>query len=198
VEYETLNDLQSAVEKLDNREFKSQVVHCVADPQDERTFYRDRRRSRSPGPYRGRNGGYPQGPQDEYEGYGRPPRRGHSPRRDDYRRRSPPPREYYDRGYPRSPRGGPRGPPIDDYPQPPRPRYYEDAYDPRGAPPPRRGPYEDPYMAPHGHGRPAYGGGQPSPRRRSPGRQPYVGPPSPRRRSPGPPQYDQGYDRPRY
>jgi RNA recognition motif. (a.k.a. RRM, RBD, or RNP domain) len=31
VEYETLNDLQSAVEKLDNREFKNHVVHCIAD-----------------------------------------------------------------------------------------------------------------------------------------------------------------------
>jgi hypothetical protein len=31
VEYETLADLRQAVEKLDNREFKGQAVHCVSD-----------------------------------------------------------------------------------------------------------------------------------------------------------------------
>jgi hypothetical protein len=30
VEYETMPDLQSAVEKLDNREFKGQSVHCAS------------------------------------------------------------------------------------------------------------------------------------------------------------------------
>jgi len=177
VEYETLADLQAAVDKLDNREFKNHTVHCVADPQDERSF-RDRRRSRSPGPPYRRGGGYAQGPQDDYD-YGRPPRRGYSPRRDDYRRRTPPPsREYYERGYRSPPRGGPRGP-LEDYP-PPRPRYYDEQYDPRGgAPPPRRAPYEEPY----GNGRPPYAGAPQSPRRRSPV---------------GRPPYEAGYERPRY
>ncbi|RDI88491.1 hypothetical protein Vi05172_g1417 [Venturia inaequalis] len=31
VEYETMADLRSAVEKLDNREFKGATVHCIAD-----------------------------------------------------------------------------------------------------------------------------------------------------------------------
>lgn len=31
VEYETVADLQAAVEKLDNREFKGSAVRCVAD-----------------------------------------------------------------------------------------------------------------------------------------------------------------------
>jgi len=31
VEFETAADLKTAVEKLDNREFKGSVVHCVAD-----------------------------------------------------------------------------------------------------------------------------------------------------------------------
>jgi hypothetical protein len=30
VEYETMPDLQSAVEKLDNNDFKGQPVHCAA------------------------------------------------------------------------------------------------------------------------------------------------------------------------
>ncbi|KAF2663141.1 hypothetical protein BT63DRAFT_419210 [Microthyrium microscopicum] len=173
VEYETLADLKNAVEKLDNQEFKGATVHCISDPQDERTFNRERHRSRSPGPYR--RGGYPPGPPDDYD-YGRRPPRGYSPRRDDYRRRTPPPR-YYDDRYGRSPpRGGPRGP-GDDYGRPP-PRYPEDPYDARGPPPPRR-PYDEPYM--NGHGRPPYGG-----------------PPSDGRRSPRRPPYEGGYDRPRY
>jgi transcription initiation factor TFIID subunit 15 len=166
-------DLRSAVEKLDNREFKNVNVRCTADPQEERP--RDRYRSRSPAPRGGR--GYPPGPGgDDY--YDRRPR-GYSPRRDDsYRRRSPP-RDYYesrDRGYGRPPS---RGPPRGDYPPgPPRGRY-DDAY---GPPPPRQAPYEDPYTNGHGaHGRPY----ATSPRRRSPGR--------------APPVYEGGsYDRARY
>lgn len=195
VEYETMPDLRSAVDKLDNTDFKETPVRCIADvnvsfhpklilpdtpkPQEERQG-RDRYRSRSPSGYR--RGGYPPGPPDDFE-YGRRPARGYSPRREDYRRRSPP-REYYDRYGRGSPRGagGPRGP-ADEY-SAPRPRYPEDAYDARGPPPPRRGgaPYEDPYANGHGGGRPPYAGGPPSPRRpRSPGRPPY-----------------DGYDRPRY
>lgn len=162
VEYETMADLRSAVEKLDNREFKGQAVHCVADPQEERP--RDRFRSRSPGPRAG--GRYPLGPPDDYYDR-RGGARGFSPRRDDYRRRSPP-RDYYagrDDRYGRPPsRGPPRG--RDDYGGPPR--RYDDPY----APPPRGAPYDDPYVNGHGaHGRP-YAGGPPSPRRRSPGRAP--------------------------
>jgi len=140
------------------------VITNAFQPQDERTFNRDyRHRSRSPGGYRRP---YPPGPPEDYD-YRRP--RGYSPRRDDYRRRSPP--RYHDDRYGRSP---PRGPPrpMDDYGRPP-PRYPDDPYDARGPPPARR-PYDEPYM--NGHGRPPYGGGPPSPRRpRSPGRAPYDG-----------------------
>ncbi|KAK6851294.1 hypothetical protein PG990_007808 [Apiospora arundinis] len=142
VEFENAADLRTAVEKLDNREFKGQRVTCVADIQAE-VPGRDRGRSRSPrgrGPH---NGGPPG---DEYRrgpprggGYGD---RGYSPRRDDYRDgyrdRSPRGRgEYYDeRRYGRSPPR--RGPPMDDYP-PPRGRY-EDPYRRDYGPPP------DPYV----------------------------------------------------
>lgn len=115
---------------------------------------------------------------DDY--YRRP--RGYSPRRDDYRRRSPPRDYYMDRyGGGRSPprmRGPPPG--MDDYP--PRGgsggigRYPDDGYDPRG-PPPRR--YDmDPYM--NGHG----GRG-------------YDRPPSPRGRPRSPMRggYEPGYER---
>ncbi|KAF2843326.1 hypothetical protein M501DRAFT_994222, partial [Patellaria atrata CBS 101060] len=168
VEYETANDLRSAVEKLDNREFKGQAVRCVADEQAERP--RDRFRSRSPPPG-GRRGYGPPG--DDYYYDRRGPPRGYSPRRDDYRRRTPP--RYYDDGRERYGRSSPRprGPPGDEYPAP-RPRYPEDGYDAR--PPPRRGYEPEPYM--NGHGRP------------------YDRPPSPRRpRSPGRSGYDAGYDR---
>ncbi|KAF2425279.1 hypothetical protein EJ08DRAFT_617483 [Tothia fuscella] len=165
VEYETMADLRSAVEKLDNREFKGACVRCNADPQEERP--RDRYRSRSPGP-RGGRGGFPPGPPGDH--YDRRGPREYSPRRgdDNYRRRSPP-RDYYerDRGYgggrPPSrgpPRGGDYGPP---------PRRYDDPY----GPPPARGggpPYEDPYTNGHTpHGRP------------------YAGPTSPRRYDDRPP-----------
>ncbi|MCJ1251997.1 hypothetical protein MMC30_009235 [Trapelia coarctata] len=176
VEFETAADLKTAVEKLDNQEFKGSTVRCTPDvcitiaslcskidrvhlqTQDE--VPRDRYRSRSPH----RRGGNYGGPPDEHYGRrGPPPRGGYSPRRDDYRYRSPPGRrdEYYssrDR-YRSPPRGGVRGPPVDEYP--PASRYREDPY---AAPPPRRD--YDPYTngsydrAPRARTPPrAYGGG---------------------------------------
>jgi transcription initiation factor TFIID subunit 15 len=35
VEYETMAALKTAVEKLDNREFKTATVHCISDVSDE-------------------------------------------------------------------------------------------------------------------------------------------------------------------
>ncbi|KAK7516613.1 uncharacterized protein IWZ02DRAFT_491545 [Phyllosticta citriasiana] len=177
VEYETVNDLRNAVEKLDNREFKGQAVRCVADVRPKPSFYLDdcpysdnpyqiqeerpRERYRSRSPMRGRGYGPPE---DDY--YRRGPPRGYSPRRDDYRRRSPP-RDYYDPRdrYRSPPAPRVRGPPLDDAYPPPRARYPDDPYDARGPPPPRRGgAYEpDPYL--NGHDRP-YGGRPPSPRGR--------------------------------
>lgn len=166
VEFETGNDLKTAVEKLDQREFKGARVTCTADVRtpskgtaadiplmlcqiqnfEDRPF-RDPYRSRSPrrGPYS----------MDEYDRRFPPPR-GYSPR-DHYRERSPIPirREYYE-SY-----GGRRTPPrprMEDYPPPRRP--YDDPYPP---PPPRH--YDDPYLAT----RPPYG------RPRSPPRGEYVG-----------------------
>jgi len=169
VEYETLADLTDAVEKLDGREFKGSDVQCVADPQDERTFRDRQQRSRSPPPHR--RGGY--GHADEFDRRGPP--RGYSPRRGNYRERSPPPpRDYYNRGYDR---GGPRD---EGYP----PRRFEP--DPYGAPPPR-GPPRYPDEPFNGHHAPYGGGGGGG---RPPYERPYDGPP--RRRSPynGPPSYD--------
>ncbi|KAE8357386.1 hypothetical protein BDV27DRAFT_139406 [Aspergillus caelatus] len=142
VEFETANDLKTAIEKLDGRDFKGSRVSCVADiqPVDERPF-RDPYRSRSP------RRSYP--PVDEYDRRFPPPR-GYSPRAH-YRERSPIPmrRDYYDRdGYGR--RTPPR-PRIDDYPPPRRP--YDDPYDVRPPPPPPPR-YEDPYMPPRPYGRP--------------------------------------------
>jgi len=133
VEFETTGDLKTAVEKLNEQEFKGANVHCEADEQSEAPPS-GRGRSRSP-PRRGP-------PNDGY--YGRGPPRGYSPRRDDYRRRSPPRGgrdEYYSRGrYESPPRGG-RGPPPDEPYPPPRGGYRDDPY---GGPPPRR--YaDDPY-----------------------------------------------------
>ncbi|KAF2396151.1 hypothetical protein EJ06DRAFT_570224 [Trichodelitschia bisporula] len=171
VEYETSADLRSAVEKLDNTEFKGKTVRCVADvslfnasqgspsslvqPQEERP--RDRFRSRSPVPRGAR--GYPPAPPDDYD-YRRP--RAYSPRvREDYRRRSPPPRDYYERDrYARSPPRGPPHRPLDDY-VPRRP--YDDPYGP-----PRSAPYDDPYLNGHAAARSS---------------RPYPPPLSPRRRS---------------
>lgn len=195
VEYETQKDLETAVEKLDTREFKGQAVRCVHEvssppppppfkprhpypgpPQDDRG--RDRYRSRSP---TGRRGGYPPGPYDDYYDRRGPPR-GYSPRRDDYRRRTPP-RDYYD-SRDRYGRASPRGrAPVDEY-GPPRPRFPEDPYDARG-PPPRRGYEPDPYT--NGHGRP-YEGRAPSPRARP--RSPVAGG--------GRPAYEDGYPPRRY
>ncbi|KAA6406369.1 MAG: pre-mRNA splicing factor, partial [Lasallia pustulata] len=92
VEFETDTDLKTAVEKLDNTDFKGTNVHCYADTQDE--VPRDRYRSRSPLPRR--NGGGYGAPADDYYGRrGPPPDRGYGERRDDYRRSSPR-REYYE------------------------------------------------------------------------------------------------------
>jgi hypothetical protein len=157
VEFETANDLKTAVEKLDQREFKGSRVTCVADvsaqpgsdPEDspltisqiqslEERPVRDPYRSRSP------RRPYP-APMDEYDRR-IPPPRGYSPR-DHYRERSPIPmrRDYYERdGYAR--RTPPR-PRMEDYPPPRRP--YEDPYPP---PPPRH--YDDPYLAARAYGRP--------------------------------------------
>ncbi|OQO10507.1 hypothetical protein B0A48_03804 [Cryoendolithus antarcticus] len=165
VEYETAADLATAVEKLDNHDFKGANVHCISDPQSDIPRPRESRyRSRSPG-YRGGGGrGYP--PADDYYDRRGPPPRGYSPRRDDYRRRTPPPRDYY--GDPREDRyGGPprRGPPpMDDYP-PPRGRYGDDRYAAGPPPPgPPRGGYPEPDPYTNGHGREPYGR-PPSPRR---------------------------------
>ncbi|MCJ1300179.1 hypothetical protein MMC08_002973 [Hypocenomyce scalaris] len=151
VEFETAADLKTAVEKLDNQDFKGTNVHCYADTQDE--VPRDRYRSRSPPPRR--NGGGYGAPADDYYGRrGPPPDRGYGDRRDDYRHRSPPPRrDYYEsraERYRSPPRGGVRAPPpIDDPYPPPRGGYGRD--DPYAAPPPRRG-YDDPYA--NGYDRP--------------------------------------------
>lgn len=141
VEFETANDLRTAVEKLDSREFKGQRVTCVANTQPD-VPRGDRARSLSPRrPHGGR--------MDDYDRRG-PPRGGYSPHRnggyrDGYRDRSPPPRsrDYYDdraRAYRSPPR---RGPPMDDYP--PRGRY-DDPYRPA----PRDYPPPDLYINGHG------------------------------------------------
>ncbi|CAL5870260.1 uncharacterized protein PFLUO_LOCUS4495 [Penicillium psychrofluorescens] len=138
VEFETANDLKTAVEKLDQQDFKGSRVTCVADiqPYEERGGYRD--------PYRSRSPRRAYAPMDEYDR--RIPPRGYSPRAH-YRERSPMAmrREYYDRdGYGR--RTPPR-PRMEDYPPPPPPprRPYDDPYDARRPPPPPH--YEDPYLA---------------------------------------------------
>ncbi|KAA6406367.1 MAG: pre-mrna splicing factor [Lasallia pustulata] len=170
VEFETDTDLKTAVEKLDNTDFKGTNVHCYADTQDE--VPRDRYRSRSPLPRR--NGGGYGAPADDYYGRrGPPPDRGYGERRDDYRRSSPR-REYYEsresRGYRSPPRGGVRGgPPLDAPYPPPRPSYGRE--DPYPAPPHRHA-YEDHY---------ANGGYE-----------------RPRPRSPPPARYGGYDDRPRY
>ncbi|KAL4958234.1 hypothetical protein BDW69DRAFT_154511 [Aspergillus filifer] len=139
VEFETANDLKTAVEKLDGREFKGSRVTCIPDiqPYEDRSSYRDPYRSRSP------RRGYP--PLDEYDRRYSVPR-GYSPR-GHFRERSPIPmrRDYYADGYGR--RTPPR-PRIEDYPPPRRP--YDDPY---GPPPPPR--YDDPYAPPpRAYGRP--------------------------------------------
>ncbi|KAJ5888102.1 Nucleotide-binding alpha-beta plait [Penicillium taxi] len=139
VEFETANDLKTAVEKLDQREFKGARVSCVADIQsvEDRPYRGDPYRSRSPRrPY----------PMDEYDRRFPMPRGYNSPR-DHYRERSPIPRAYYDRdAYGR--RTPPR-PRMEDYPPPRRPY---DEYDARFPPPPHRD--YDPYLASRQYGRP--------------------------------------------
>lgn len=140
VEFETAADLRTAVEKLDNREFKGARVTCVADTQEERPR-EQRYRSRSP---YGRRGYMPPDEYDRRGGAGAP--RAYTPPRHGYRDRTPPPRTYYEsRDRYRSP---PRRGPMDDYP-PPRRAYPDDPYDGR---PPRRGYEPDLYM--NGHSRP--------------------------------------------
>lgn len=165
VEFETANDLKTAVEKLDGREFKGARVTCTQDVGSpsgvtpERTAFNfydqvqpiDDRPARDP--YRSRS------PMRRYPGYDdydrRGPPRGYSPRTH-YRERSPPPRrDYYERD-PYGRRSPPPPPPrsrYDDYPPPRRP--YDDQYDFRG-PPPRH--FDDPYAPP---ARP-YAGGRPT------------------------------------
>ncbi|KXJ86311.1 putative methyltransferase-domain-containing protein [Microdochium bolleyi] len=141
VEFESAADLRTAIEKLDQREFKGQRVTCIADTQPDMPF-RDRGRSRSPGFRK------PYGmPRDPYDRRGPPPT-GYSPPRggyrEDYRDRSPR-REYYDdRRYRSPPR---RGPPMEEYGAPPR--RYDDPYRRDYGPPPA-----DPYAAGRGYDRP--------------------------------------------
>ncbi|KAJ5095530.1 hypothetical protein NUU61_004886 [Penicillium alfredii] len=132
VEFETAADLKSAVEKLDQREFKGSRVTCIADIQSYDDRYRDAHRARSP------RRPYP--PMDDYD---RRMPRGYSPR-NHYRERSPLPlrRDYYDRAdYGR--RTPPR-PRIEDYP-PPRVVPMTTRMIPGPHPPPRH--YDDPYLA---------------------------------------------------
>ncbi|QIW94805.1 hypothetical protein AMS68_000323 [Peltaster fructicola] len=166
VEYETAADLQAAVDKLNETDFKGSIVHCIVDTQSEvpRPPRERYARSRSPGGYRGGRYGPPP-PQDYYSYDRRGPPRGYSPRRDDdYRRRSPPrdyypdPRDDHRYGGPPPPRRG--GP--EDYPAPPRGRYNDDRYG--GPPPAPRGGYEQDQYS-NGHGREPPYGGRVSPRR---------------------------------
>jgi len=179
VEFESAVDLRTAVEKLDQREFKGQRVTCIADTQPDMPI-RERGRSRSPGfrkPY-----GMPREP---YDRRGPPPGAYSPPRgyREDYRDRSPR-REYYDDRRYRSPprRGGP--PPMEEYGVPPRGRY-DDPYRRDYGPPP------DPYA----NGRPYDRPPRDFPPREGvyPPRDPGGYPPHPRedyRRAPGgPPGY---------
>ncbi|KAI9864429.1 MAG: hypothetical protein M1824_005132 [Vezdaea acicularis] len=146
VEFETEADLMTAIEKLNNTDFKDTTVTCVAQISEPTTREYPRRRSRSP---RGR---YP-----PPEGYDR--RRGYTPPpRDPYRARSPPRRdEYYRRGYEREPYGDP---------YPPRPgRGYDDPYYARP-----RDPYREPYAS---SGYPPYPERDRSPGHRPPRPAPY-------------------------
>lgn len=158
VEFETGADLKTAVEKLDGREFKGSVVHCISDIQDERDLRQYRQRSPLA---RGR---YGPPADDYYDRRGPPPPRAYSPRgyreRSPGRARPPPYDEYYDRGYAR------RSPPPRE-PYPPPPRRYEEPYDSRAPPPPARGydpyargdPYARPRSPPPARGYGSYGGG---------------------------------------
>ncbi|RMZ90966.1 hypothetical protein DV736_g1790, partial [Chaetothyriales sp. CBS 134916] len=114
VEFETSDDLKSAVEKLDGREFKGNTVHCTPDVSwSPRGYGRERSPGRRPPPpvddYYER--GYPRRSPPRGE-YGPPPRRYDS---DPYT--APPPRGYPAEPYPRSsdPYGRPRSPPRYGY-----------------------------------------------------------------------------------
>lgn len=171
VEFETAADLKTAVEKLDNQDFKGSNVRCTADvchscmplsypspltcTQTQTEIPRnDRYRSRSPP---SRRGGYSPVHGGYYNRREPPPPRDYSPRRDSgYRRRSPHPRhDYYERDHGRSyrsppPRGDARGPPISDpYPVP---RDYERG-DPYPAPLPRDRYDDNPYPTNGGYQR---------------------------------------------
>jgi len=171
VEFETAADMNAAVTKLNNTEFKSQTVRCTADVSTHKSSSfsfrtesyslqqqpdRPRERMRSRSPTRSR-GYYSSGPSAYYDD---PRRRDYSPPRD-YRRRTPPPRDYYD---PRDRYGPPSSgamrvePPVDG-------RYRLRGYSDDGYGPNRRRPYDDPYM--NGYGSAAYGRA-PSPRGPSP------------------------------
>ncbi|ERF69412.1 hypothetical protein EPUS_05957 [Endocarpon pusillum Z07020] len=161
VEFETAKDLSTAVEKLDNHEFKGTTVHCVSDIQEERPQRDMGYRSRTPPRRYG-----PPGFDEPYDRRGPPPR-GYSPR--GYPRERSPGRGRYDdygRDYGRRSPPLPRGRLDDGYghgPPPPRRAPYEhDPYDRRGPPPP--GGYPDPYRSGDPYARPRsplprYGGG---------------------------------------
>ncbi|CAK7226110.1 hypothetical protein SBRCBS47491_006117 [Sporothrix bragantina] len=141
VEFETAQDLATAIEKLNQTEFRDKVVTCTAISH---TDFQNRDRGRSRSPRRP----YPPH-RDDYDRRGPPPPRGgYSPRRDgpgyrdNYRDRSPR-RDYYD--MPRYP-SPPRRAPMEEYHPPPQ-RRYDDPYR-RDYPPPdpyaNRGPYDRP------------------------------------------------------
>ncbi|CAK7242249.1 MAG: hypothetical protein STHCBS139747_003730 [Sporothrix thermara] len=147
VEFESAQDLATAIEKLNQTEFKDKLVTCTASSYTD-FQNRDRGRSRSP-----RRPPYPMH-RDDYDRRGPPPPRGgYSPRRDgrdgppgyrdNYRERSPR-RDYYD--VPRYP-SPPRRAPMEEYHAPPPQRRYDDPYR-RDYPPPdpyaNRGPYDRP------------------------------------------------------
>ncbi|CAK7271395.1 hypothetical protein SEPCBS119000_004582 [Sporothrix epigloea] len=141
VEFENAQDLATAIEKLNQTEFRDKIVTCTAISHTDFQS-RDRGRSRSPRrPYPPHRNDYDRrGPP--------PPRGGFSPRRDgpgyrdNYRERSPR-RDYYD--MPRYP-SPPRRPVIEEYHPMPQ-RRYDDPYR-RDYPPPdpyaSRGPYDRP------------------------------------------------------
>lgn len=120
VEFETAEDLKTAVQKLNGRDFKGAQVTCIEDTQPE--LPRDRARSRSPRfhrPYQ----------VDDRDRRGSPRGGGYSPRRDGYRERSPPSRRYYDDDRGRYGRSPPRTrDAVDDYGPPARRGGYEGSF----------------------------------------------------------------------
>lgn len=160
VEFENGGDLKTAVDKLNDREFKGATVSCTQDVsggppihafdhvdllmqirpqiQEERPMDKTYRQRSPPG--RGRYGAPGA---DEFYDRSRPPPRPYSPR--GYNRERSPrgrPDDYYGRadyGRRTPPRGDPYGPPP-----PRREPYGHDPYDRAAPPPPPRG-YNDPY-----------------------------------------------------